>query len=245
MKNIGAVNFFNVLPLVYGFEKGMLQDKMTLEFDYPSILGKKFFHGIYDIALISISNLIKAPKQPFIQDIGIASNDRVASVGIFSQVPIQEIRSIYLDNRSETSNLLVKILIKEYWKLNVQFLNSSDSEFKPTEPTTAILMIGDRALKAYQEYFYRYDLAYYWKMLTGLPFVFAAWFYQTNVEQDFLTEFTNASKYGLNYFEEIVAKTNCSYYNLMTYFESNLVFNLTDNHLSAIELFIEKGKKYL
>ena len=245
MIKVAAVNFLNVLPLIYGFEKGMLKDKMTLEFDYPSILGRKFLHGNYDIALISIANLIKAPKQPFIQDIGIASNDRVASVAIFSEVPIQEIKAIYLDNRSETSNLLAKILVKEYWKLNIQFLNSSDLNFKPKEAHTAVLMIGDRALQAYQEYFYRYDLSYYWKMLTGLPFVYAAWFYQTDLDKDFLAEFTQASKYGLNFIEEIVHKTPCSFYNLMTYFESNLVFNLTEKHLNAIELFIEKGKKYV
>ena len=33
---VGAVSYLNTKPLIYGFEKGMMQDEVELVIDYPS-----------------------------------------------------------------------------------------------------------------------------------------------------------------------------------------------------------------
>ncbi len=80
-----------------------------------------------------------------------------------------------LDYQSRTSDDLLKILIKEYWKINPVFEETSGEYQSKISGTTAALIIGDRALKQREISSYIYDLGLEWKKFTGLPFVFAAW----------------------------------------------------------------------
>lgn len=60
----------------------------------------------------------------------IASNQKVASVCLFSEVPIDEIQEIYLDYQSRTSVMLLRILLKEYWQIRPSLLEGMSSIFR-------------------------------------------------------------------------------------------------------------------
>ena len=77
----------------------------------------------------------------------IGANGAVASVALFSEVPIDQIKNIYLDYQSRTSVQLLKILLAQYWKVEVHFLVATEGYIAQISGTTAGVIIGDRALE--------------------------------------------------------------------------------------------------
>ena len=52
---MGAVSYLNTKPLVYGFEKGMMQEEIVLTTDYPSRIAQKLLDDEIDIGLVPVA----------------------------------------------------------------------------------------------------------------------------------------------------------------------------------------------
>ena len=134
-------------------------------------------------------------------------------------------------------------------KLEKMKLNSSDviiigdNYEKDIKGTTAGLVIGDRAFKQRLISPYIYDLGLAWKEVTGLPFVFAAWVSNKEVDADFVEQFNRANKYGLERLEEVVEKNTSPHFDLRSYYTKNIEFELSVIKLKSVKLFIEKISK--
>jgi chorismate dehydratase len=63
-----------------------------------------------------------------ISDYCIGCDGEVGSVCLFSEVPLEKIERILLDYQSTTSIGLLKILIKEFWKIN-PIIQATDQRF--------------------------------------------------------------------------------------------------------------------
>ena len=100
---IGAVSYLNTKPLLYGIERSDLVNDIELIVDYPSILAKKLQENSIDIALLPVAAIPFIANAQIVSDYGIASDGNVVSVALFSQVPIEEIKTVYLDYQSRTS----------------------------------------------------------------------------------------------------------------------------------------------
>ena len=108
---------------------------------------------------------------------GIVSEGPVASVALFTTVPVGAIRTIAADTSSRTSNALLHVLCAERFGI--------DPEFRPMRPDPAVmlrqcdaaLLIGDPALFLDHEALgaTKIDLGQEWTGMTGLPFVWAFW----------------------------------------------------------------------
>ena len=81
-----------------------------------------------------------------------------------------QIKTVGRDPASATSNALAELLLKKYFKQNVEMY-----DFKELERPDAMVAIGDRALCADPAPAGDIDLAEAWKKWTQLPFVFAVW----------------------------------------------------------------------
>jgi chorismate dehydratase len=163
-----------------------------------------------------------------ISDYCIGATGPVASVCIFSQVPMESITSVYLDYQSKTSVNLARILLKEYWKQDIQLLEAPSNFMDLIGGTTAAVIIGDRALEKYNTYTYRYDLAEAWINYTGKPFVFATWVSNRQLDTGFIALFNEANGLGLKNIDTVVdmlSRTNNSY-DLHTYFTKNISYTL-------------------
>ena len=114
---VGAVSYLNTKPLIYGFEKGMMQDEVELVIDYPSKIADALVNNEIDIGLVPVAVLPQMKNHYFVGDYGIACNGEVATVCLFSEVPLEEIETVQLDYQSRTSVALLKILLKEHWKI--------------------------------------------------------------------------------------------------------------------------------
>ncbi|MDQ3683235.1 MAG: menaquinone biosynthesis protein, partial [Bacteroidota bacterium] len=187
---VAAVNYLNTKPLLFGIKNHPGFDQIELIEDYPAKIADMLINGKVDLALVPVSIIPQMKEHYVITDYCIGSDGAVASVCLFSEVIIENIEKVYLDYQSRTSVMLAKILLKEYWKKKVKFINATSEEFqKEIVGSTAGVIIGDRALEQRLESKYIYDLGEAWKHHTGLPFVFAAWISNKRLPADFIIQF--------------------------------------------------------
>lgn len=240
---VGAVNYLNTKPLIYGLQKGIIVDKIDLILDYPSKLTQSLQKDQLDIALLPVATIPLINNAQIISEYGIATNQQVASVCLFSHVPIEEIQEVYLDYQSRTSVILLQILLKEYWNLRPVFLQADEQYIDSIKDKKAGLIIGDRALENLSKFPYVYDLASAWFDYTKLPFVFAVWVANKEIDADFLVEFKQANTLGLSHLKEIAHSIEFPFYQLENYFENNIQYHIDEAKMNGLKMFLKMVEK--
>ena len=235
---VGAVSYLNTKPLVYGFEQGLMRNSLDILFDYPAKLSQMLQNKVIDIGLIPVAEIPTIPDAHIISDYCIGASGPVASVCVFSNVPIQEVTAILVDYQSKSSAALLKVLLKKYWKITPALVETAEGYIGEIGNTVAGLVIGDRAFPLRNKYKYVYDLAEAWQHMTGLPFLFAAWVANRPLPESFVKEFNAATGLGLQHLSKIVAANKVTDYDLNTYYTSNIDYALTDAKRKAMQLFL-------
>ena len=208
---VGMVNYLNTKPLLYGLERKPISDRIELVGDYPSKVAQLL------IVLPSLS------EYHIIGDYCIGTQGEIASVALFSEVPMNEIKKVYLDYQSRTSVALLKYLMKEYWGIDPEIVESLNEDYRSEiKGTTAGLVIGDRALEQR-------------KIST---FIFAAWISKKQLPDEFIQLFNEANAVGLQHIDEIVAENPFDLYDLKKYYNLHLSYKLDSNKLKGMELFL-------
>ena len=238
MIRVAAVDYLNTKPLIYGFEQGMMADNMSLVVDYPAKIASMLMNDEVDLGLVPVAVIPLLKESYIISDYCIGCNGEVASVCLFSEVPLSEIENVILDYQSRTSVALFSVLLSEYWKLAPQLIGGSKGFEEQINGTTAGLVIGDRALKQRKRSKYIYDLGTAWKEMTGLPFVFAAWIANKKLPEDFITSFNNAAGEGFYHIDEIVAANPFPDYSLKEYYLKNIDYRLNEEKREALDKFL-------
>jgi chorismate dehydratase len=226
--------------MLYGLERGEIVNEIELTGNYPAKIAAQLVDGQIDIGLIPVAEMAQLPVYYIIGNYGIAANGEVASVCLFSQVPLNQIKRIYLDYQSKSSVALLKFLIEKYWKLNVELINTSDENFiGKVEGDSAALLIGDRALSKRKSSKYIYDLGTAWKEFTGKPFVFAAWVSIKPIDKEFEKKFDEANALGQNKIDEIVSTIDFPDYDLGVYYKEKVKYFLDDSAREGMNLFLD------
>ena len=239
---VGAVSYLNTKPLIYGFEQGSMKDEIELIFDYPANIAALLIQDKIDIGLIPVAVIPLLKEHHLVSDYGIACDGEVASVCLFSDVPLQEIETILMDYQSRTSVALLKILLKEHWKINPSLIAAAANYEKEIAGTTAGLVIGDRALKQRQRSKYIFDLGTAWKEMTCLPFVFAAWVSNKKVDPAFIDKFNTANAVGLNNLQQVIQVNEIPFYDLLKYYTENIRYDLDAGCRAGLQLFMQKNQ---
>ena len=237
---VAAVSYLNTKPLIYGFEKGQLNNQIELVFDHPAGVAAMLLNDEADIGLIPVAAIPKMQEHYIITDYCIGAVGPVSSVCLFSDVPLEEITEILLDYQSRTSAILLKLLLKEYWHIDPVLTDTKEEYRQKIKGTIAGLIIGDRALQHRKRSAYIYDLAEAWQLMTGLPFIFAAWVANKKLPPSFIDSFNKATGDGLNHLPEIIAANNFPEYNLETYYTMNIDYHLDEKKRKALDLFLWK-----
>lgn len=238
---VGAVSYLNAKPLTYGFETGMMKDEVELVFAPPAALASRLLNNELDVALLPVAVIPELPQSHIISDYCIGADGKVASVCLFSEVPLERIERVMLDPESRTSVELLKVLMREHWKIAPEIISVSEGYEKEIFGTTAGLVIGNRALMQRSVSAYCYDLSEAWKEMTGLPFVFAAWVSCRELSDSFKKDFNDAVATGLKLRNEIALANPFSHYDLKTYFNKDIDYDLDAVKRKAMSLFIEKA----
>lgn len=237
---VGAVSYLNTKPLIYGFEHGMMKDGIDLIIDYPSNIASMLLENAIDVGLVPVAIIPEMKEHYIISDYCIGSDGAVASVCLFSEAPLEKIEKVLLDYQSKTSVELLKILVKEYWKINVVFEETKNGYQEKISGTTAALVIGDRALAQRKISPYIYDLGLEWKKFTGLPFVFAAWISNKKLDENFIKEFNKSNASGVNHVMDVADENSNDIFDLVKYYTRFISFELNEQKKEGMKLFLEK-----
>ena len=218
----------------------MMKERMDLIIDYPSKIASMLLDNTIDVGLVPVTVIPEMKEYYIISDYCIGCNGEVASVCLFSDVPLKQIEKILLDYQSRTSVELLKILIKEFWKIDVTIEPASKDYLSNIKGTTAGLIIGDRSFEQRKTSKYVYDLGLEWKKFTGLPFVFAAWISNKKLDNNFIESFNDANRMGLQKIDEFIEANPFSLFDLRSYYTSYINFILDENMQRGMDLFMKK-----
>jgi chorismate dehydratase len=241
---ISAVSYTNTKPFIYGLRHSGMPAKIELSLDNPTDCAQKLIDNVVDIGLIPVAATLSLPQWDIVSDYCIGSVGAVNSVFVFSNCDIREAKVLQLDPQSRTSNNLAKVLVKNYWKADrLRFVEKAADYAESTDPKTAFVQIGDRTFGKKDKYPFVYDLGAGWHNFTGLPFVFAAWIANKPIPVEFMAEFNQALKYGLDHRKELLKELpSRPDFDLDDYLMHKLDFDLTEEKKKALYLFLDYVK---
>lgn len=245
---IGAVNYLNTKPLVFGLAERLPQAELVL--DLPSRLADGLAAGHYDVALIPSIEAFQDPSYTVISSACIACRGPVLSVKLLSRVPLAEIRTLALDEGSRTSAALTQILLGERFALRPQLERLPIGASFDDTSADAVLLIGDRAMHSPPGRIVEvWDLGDEWCRWAELPFVFAMWTARAGRDWSAVEAALNdARDQGVRHLEQIAAaeaaplgftRPEC-----LAYLRDNLYFYLGEREQRGLALFRQLAARY-
>ncbi len=247
MIKISIVNYTNTLPFKWALKRSDIMQKIDLQEDIPSICAQKLKFKQVDLALVPVALLPKLDTYFIETNYCIGANGKVDSVKLYSQVPLNEIKTVTLDYQSKSSITLTKVLFKFFWNFEVDYLDAMPGFENEIKNTNAAVVIGDRTFELNGKFKYEYDLAEEWKKFTGLPFVFAAWVSTEKLPQEFINEFNSVLKHGIDNIllaiKEDYNLKSLSKDQTIEYLVNRIDYNLDADKRKALDLFLEYIKK--
>ena len=235
-----SISYLNSIPFVYGLENSDIGVDLSLEI--PSVCGQKLIENKVDLALLPVAVIPSLDFAEVVSPYCISSDGAVQTVCLFSQVPLEQIKTILLDYHSITSNALVKLLSKYFWKIQPDFKKSEINFESKISGSTAGVIIGDRAYKYRDDFPFIYDLSYEWKKFCGLPFVFACWVSNKPLDSSFKKAFSSALKYGISNLDLALSEksdTFCTQIDKIKYLKEVINYDLTDEKRKSMQMFLD------
>jgi len=174
---LGVVSFLNSRPLIAGLESDA---HVRLVLDVPAALPGRLERGEVDVSLIPVLDVLRGHGQyRVVSDACIGCDGETMTVRIFSQVPPDRIRTLWVDTDSHTSVALARVLWRELYVRDLES-RTIDTRREDLRACEAVLLIGDKVVSPQRGSFaYEVDLGGAWRQHTGLPFVFAVWAMRT------------------------------------------------------------------
>lgn len=237
---VGIVNYLNTKPLLYGLQRPPVNQKIELVPAHPARLAEMLTSNEIDLGLVPVAIIPELTSYHIVGDHCIGADGEIASVCLFSEVPMNEIKKVFLDYQSRSSVALLKWLMKESWGIDPEIVETDNEGYrKEIKGTTAGLVIGDRALEQRRISTFIYDLGSEWKAITGLPFVFAAWISTQPLPDEFIRLFNEANELGLQHIDEIIAATPFDLYDLKKYYTLHLSYHLDERKKQGMSRFLQ------
>jgi len=237
---VGIVNYLNTKPLIYGLQKPPVSEIIELTGDYPAKVAGMLLNEEIDVGLIPVAVIPELPSYHIVGNYCIGTEGEIASVALFSEVPMNEIKKVYLDYQSRTSVALLKFLMREYWGISPEIVYAENEDYRQEiKGTTAGLVIGDRALEQRKISTFIYDLGSEWRKITGLPFVFAAWVSIKELPAEFVGLFDKANAMGLDHIDEIIAENSYTLFDLKKYYTLHLSYRFDEKKKKGMKRFLE------
>lgn len=170
---LGVVSYLNTLPLVAGLDR---VPGVELVPDVPARLADRLAAGETDLSLCSVIDHQRSPVPLDLVPVGqIGCEGETRTVALFSRIPIDRLETVACDVESHTSVALLRVLLAERHGIRPEFTPFIEGD----AVADAVLLIGDKVSRLappVETHPHRIDLGVEWLDLTGLPFVFAAWF---------------------------------------------------------------------
>ncbi len=172
---VGIVHYLNSRPLAWGFRRDRLGEGFDVRYLPPAAVADGLAAAELDVGLVPVIELQRIPGLTALPGPCVAATREVRSVLLISRREIGEIRRVSLDENSRTSAALVRILLRESFGVEAEYVQAPADLEAMLAQADAALLIGDPALRVDRGRYQVLDLAAEWRCLTGHPFVFALW----------------------------------------------------------------------
>ena len=93
---IGAVSYLNTRPLLLGMEQSPFSERIELMKAYPAQIAQALLDDSIDIGLVPVAIMPHLKNPKMVSKYVIGTEGEVASVALFSQVPMDQIEKVYL-----------------------------------------------------------------------------------------------------------------------------------------------------
>lgn len=253
MLRIGRIEYANCTPIFRVLQEHERSDGYRLVGGVPARLNAMLAAGMIDVCpSSSIEYALNPERYLILPHLSISSVGAVASVLLFSRVPLEELhrQHILLSSESATSVNLLKILLEKRFGCTCSYSVHNSSFDEALLEAPALLLIGDAALRASLQKpdLFVFDLGQLWHEWTGLPFVFALWLCRRQVAEDRYTEVDTLANHLVESKERArnalveIAETSpeASWMGadkLVAYWHENISYDLDDSHLEGLRLF--------
>jgi predicted solute-binding protein len=242
---VGAVSYFNTLPLVWGMLHGPERERVRLSFSLPSVCAEEVERGEIEIGLVPVAEIARQGLE-IVPGTGISCRGAVRSILLVSRVPWRSVRTLATDSGSRTSVELAQVILRERFGVDANTTPFAPDLDHMLSVCDAALVIGDAALRiSPAELRYDWlDLGEEWFALTGLPMVFAAWAGKQGLPAAALEEITRGSyRFGAAKIKEIVdsehAARRISKELAERYLRQHIRFELGAEEVKGLEAFLE------
>jgi chorismate dehydratase len=240
------VSYLNVRPLVRGLDEH--PDEVSLRFDVPSVCADLLEAGAIDLGMVPSIAHLDRPGDRIVPGVCIGSEGPVASVALFSRVPVRDIRRLALDTSSRTSVVLTRILCARRFGVAPAFAARPPDLSAMLAEADAGLLIGDPALFLDPAAFgvTKIDLGAEWTAMTGLPFVWAFWAGRPDAADAATVRLLNqAAETGMQHSDEI-ADAYCAgsperQALARRYLREHLRFRLDDRAIAGLQAYYREA----
>jgi chorismate dehydratase len=238
---VSCVSYLNSRPFIFGLQNSPVSNEIELSLDVPSKCANKLMDGMVDIGLVPVAVLDDMNEFHIISEYCIGADGEVGSVLLLSDVPLNEIKTVLLDYNSRTSAVLLQVLADKFWNISPSWVDTDQNYEQAIAGDTAGLVIGDRTFALKKKYKYAYDLAAEWKNYTKLPFVFACWTSNKELDRVFVKRFNEALRNGLMNSERVIEdyknETGATI-DVRDYLENKISYSLDKRKKFSLELFL-------
>jgi chorismate dehydratase len=241
---ISAVKYANTYPFIWGLKESGFDKRVILETDHPADCASKLINGKADIGLIPVAALPLIKNYHIISNYCIGANGKVRTVMLLSNCPFGDVEAINLDYRSKSSVNLTKVLAKNMWGKKFRWVNTSEQfDFVNIGNNEAVVLIGDQCFEFEEKFKYKVDLAEEWKKQTGLPFVFACWAANRELDTGFVSDFNDALKLGVDNIDKVAAAFSKNSVikgdDLLNYLKHNIDYIFDSEKKRGMTLFLD------
>lgn len=254
MLRIGQIQYANCTPLFH-----VLREHFpVLEYDFvagvPVELNRMLLAGEIDVCPSSSIEYAYHPEcYKILPQLSISSIGAVASVLLFSKVPIEKLNGhkISLSSESATSVNLLKVLLGQRFGCSCSYEVVRPGVTDAGANSSALLLIGDSALRYSFEKMdqFVYDLGEMWYAWTGHPFVFALWLCRNEVAEGIelkklARQLIQAKEFVPGCLEQIANNAKevswLEHDRLLAYWRDNISYQLDESAQSGLLLYYAK-----
>lgn len=245
--SVSLVSYFNTLPFLYGleqFDAGATEKSFILNRQYPARCADLLMQGTTDVGLVPSATFLEDDDLILAADFCIGAQGKVDSVLLLSNDGFDDIKEVFLDFQSKTSNLLLKILAKHYWKRKWNYRKSEEGFEQHIPAGSAAVVIGDKAFAVRDRYTTCVDLSEMWQQMTGLPFVFAVWaMKREHLNNKDIDSLKTALQFGVDNIDSVCKlHEHSAAFDLHDYLKHKIQFTLDGDKRTAFELYLAYAK---
>jgi chorismate dehydratase len=244
---ISASSYLNTAPLVWSFLYGQNHGKVEMILDNAPARSAEFLSmDRVDAALVPVFAYQTIDDVLLVPDVCVGAQERVRSVCLVTKgETLEEVRTIALDISSRSSVALTKIIFREFFGFEPQWLSSEPNIDQMLAEADCALLIGDPALRLSENGFRIFDLAHLWNKYTGLGFVFAMWMTKRKSTP---IDFASARDEGLAHVAQIVNNYSSEIPlgpdEIGIYLTENISYSVDEAMSAGLELYFELAHKH-